>query len=171
MRPMLRAIATLAATAALLAALASTALAGNYAEVLYSDPGDEGATAGSEREIRFTLLQHGVTAVEDGPVLVTATLPGSDPIQVEATSHGGGIWSAVITFPTAGAWQLRVTHAVFETPPATELAVGAAPSVAPGTIPVVAVLLLAGAILVVVVAVSRGRSSLGRTAPEPIRPG
>lgn len=169
MRPMLRLITALVATAALLAALASTALAGNYAEVLYTDPDDAEVVAGAEREIRFMLLQHGITAIEDGAVHLTATLPGSDPIEVEATSHGGGIWSAVVTFPTAGDWQLRVTHATFETPPATTLAVTEVPFDATGALLVAGVALIAGA-LIVLVAVGRGRTSVGQPTPEPIHP-
>jgi hypothetical protein len=104
----------------------TSALAGNYAEVSLA-PGDMPPTAGEERELRLTLLQHGVTPVDVGTVTLTAWLPGTgERLAVEATSLGGGEWIAALTFPTDGDWQMRVTHSVFETPEASLIAVAPA---------------------------------------------
>ena len=59
----------------------------------------------------FPLLQHGVTPVDDGEVLITGVPPGSGgPVTAEGTPLGDGAWSATIAFPSPGEWQIRVTH-------------------------------------------------------------
>ncbi len=79
MRSPTRLVLMAATVASLVALSASAAAAGNYAEVGYTDGMDTPPTAGEEREIRFTLLQHGVTPVDHGQVQVTATGVGADP--------------------------------------------------------------------------------------------
>jgi hypothetical protein len=149
---------------ALSTALAGIALAGNFAAVTFIDGSGDPPVAGEAREIHFTLLQHGVTPISDGNVELTATLPGTDEsITVPATSLGGADWVATITFPTEGDWQVQVTHSVFETSPASTLAVAspsAAAAAAQGPSPTFLMLAaLAGLSLVAMAAVAlvRGR--------------
>jgi len=127
----MRTIGRLALGAATLAALsmaaAGIALAGNFGAVTFVDGTADPPTAGEAREIRFSLLQHGVTPINDGTVALTATLPGTDEsISVPATNVANGEWAATVTFPVEGDWQVRVTHSVFETSPASTLAVASA---------------------------------------------
>lgn len=139
------------ATATLLSLAAGAVAAGSYADVGFTDGMDAPPTAGEERDIGFTLLQHGVTPVDFGEVTLTATAPGAAPVAVQATSLGDGRWMATVTFPAAGDWQLRVTHSELETPPAVGVAVDEAAVVWPASLlPVAAmattaVLFLAGA--------------------------
>ena len=141
----------LAAASFLVTLTAGAAAAGNYADVGFIDGMSEPPIAGEEREIRFSLLQHGVTPVDHGQVVLTATLPGADPLIFEAAPLGDGEWLATILVPTAGDWQLRVTHSEFETPAAVQMPVAEAAfswhgSMLPiAAIALVAVLLLAGA--------------------------
>ena len=141
----------LGAASLLVALTAGAAAAGNYADVGFIDGMSEPPTAGEEREIRFSLLQHGVTPVDHGQVVLTATLPGAESLTFEATPLGDGEWIATILVPTAGDWQLRVTHSEFETPAAVAMPVAEAAFSWPGsmlpvaTIALAAVLLLAGA--------------------------
>lgn len=104
----------------------ATVLGGNYADATIA-PSDERPTAGEEREIRITLLQHGVRPVESGTVEVTASLPWSGTTITAAATHvGGGEWVATMAFPSAGEWQLRVVHSTLVTPPASVFSVGPA---------------------------------------------
>ena len=116
-----------ATLATLLMAAAGIALAGNFGAVTFVDGTADPPTAGEAREIRFSLMQHGVTPINDGTVALTATLPGTDEsISVPATNVANGEWAATVTFPVEGDWQVRVTHSVFETSPASTLAVASA---------------------------------------------
>ena len=123
MRRLIRTTLALAMLASRSARLtAATVAAGNYAESSIIDGADTPPTAGEERELRLLLLQHGVTPVDHGSVELTAWLPGTDErLAVVATSVGDGEWVADVTFPTAGDWQMRVIHSVFETPPASAI--------------------------------------------------
>jgi hypothetical protein len=124
MRHLSRVGAGLVALVALLTLVSGTALAGNYGEVTIIDGAAGPPTAGEEREIRFSLLQHGVAPIEDGRVDVTLTHPGTgDDLTVQAVHLGDGIWVARVTFPAAGEWRIGVTHQWFETSPPTTLAV------------------------------------------------
>jgi hypothetical protein len=131
--------------------MAGAAAAGNYAEVGYTEGMDAPPTAGEEREIRFSLLQHGVTPVNFGQVTLTATMSGVEPVVVQASSLGGGAWAASLTFPTAGDWQLRVTHSELETPPSVAVSVAEAALTWPalvlpiGAIGIAAIVLVAAA--------------------------
>jgi hypothetical protein len=170
MRRLIRTTLSLAVLAALVAVLAGAVAAGNYAETSIVDGADTPPTAGEERELRVLLLQHGITPVDHGSVELTAWLPGTDErISVMATSTGAGEWVATVTFPTAGDWQLRITHSEFETPPALAFAVGsslaAAWLLATGSI---AAMLLVALALIVVARRMDGRA--GREpAGEPVR--
>ena len=150
MRHLRRLGIALGALGALMAVMTATTLAGGWAEVGMVDGSEEPPVAGEEREIRFSLLQHGVTAVDFGEVQLTAVHPESGQvITVPATNHGGGRWSAVLTFPVDGEWQIGVAHNDLETSPPTVLAVGKGSGLAwlPGAISVGAFLLAAAVVL------------------------
>ena len=148
------------ATASIILALTAGAVAaGNYADVGFIDGMSEPPTAGEEREIRFSLLQHGVTPVDHGQVMLTATLPGADPLTFEATALGDGEWVATILVPTAGDWQLRVTHSEFETPVAVPMPVAEAAFSWPGSILPIAAIALVGVLLLA------GAGFVARRAP------
>ncbi|HET9416203.1 MAG TPA: FixH family protein [Candidatus Limnocylindria bacterium] len=151
--------------ASLASLMAGAAVAGNYAEVGYTDGMDAPPTAGEEREIRFSLMQHGVTPVDFGQVTLIATMPGAQPVTVAAASLGAGEWAATLTFPTAGDWQLRVTHSEFETPPAHAVSVAeAALSWPASAVPIAGIGL--GAVVLVA-----GAAWLTRRLPRPAVPG
>ena len=151
---------------------AGLALAGNFAEVAFVDGSADPPVAGEARDIQFSLLQHGVTPVTFGDVALIATLPGTDEsIAVPATSLGGGEWSATVTFPIEGDWQVRVTHNVFETSPASLLAVSAAADAAsaaaaqPWTFVLLAAVVLLGLGAMTAIAVVRARREGAPAAP------
>jgi hypothetical protein len=123
---LLRRLTTVGTAVAVLTALMTTvALAGGWAEVVMEDGSEGPPIAGEEREIRFTLLQHGVTAVDFGEVQLTVTNSQTgEVISVPATNHGGGSWSAIVTFPVGGDWQIGVAHNDLETSPPTTVSVG-----------------------------------------------
>jgi hypothetical protein len=161
MRRLIRMAAALAAIG-LMATLATTSVvAGNWAETSMVDGADAPPTAGEARELRFTLMQHGVTPVDFGTVELTATLPGSDErISAPATHVGAGEWTATVTFPVEGDWQLRVVHSVFETPAASTFSVAGGPG--PAWLPLTASLaglLLAAVALVAATRLLRSRPS------------
>ena len=132
----------LAALAAL--ALASTALAGGWAQVtvpnLPTDP-----PAGGETVIDLTVLQHGVTAVSWPRLTVVATdaISGA-AIAAQAKASGpDGHYTATLTFPSAGEWTLSfmspdlvmdgtatlsVAEAIVVAPPAAATPAAAAPA-------------------------------------------
>jgi YtkA-like protein len=165
MRQFFRLALSLAVMTALAALTAGSVAAGNYAETSIVDGADTPPTAGEERELRVLLLQHGVTPVDHGSVDLTAWLPATDEhITVPATSVGDGEWLATVTFPTAGDWQVRIVHSVFETPAAMAMAVEPAPTMAvlPAAGAIAAMLLLA-----LVLIVTARRLAGGRAATEP----
>jgi hypothetical protein len=143
------ALAGIAALVALAASTslagAGTALAGNFGEVTFIHGADGPPTAGEEREIRFSLLQHGVAPIEDGRVDVTLTHAGTgQELTVQATHLGDGIWAAAVTFPVDGDWRIAIGHEWFETSEPTTMAVAPVEGISwlPATIAVAA---LAGA--------------------------
>lgn len=121
----------LAGAALLFAAGSGVVAAGGFAEVGIETGSDAPPVAGQEREIRISLLQHGVTPVNDGRVELTATHPESgEAINVEAISRGSGEWVASVTFPVGGEWRVRVLHQDFETSAPIPLSVDAADQLA-----------------------------------------
>jgi len=125
MRHLTRVGTGLATLAALLALITGTALAGGWAEVVMTGASEDPPVAGETDEVDFTLLQHGVTAVDFGDVELTAINPDTgQELTVPARSLGGGRWSASITFPVAGDWQIGVRHNDLETSGPTTLRVG-----------------------------------------------
>ena len=88
MRYLTRLGAAAVALGALTALMTGTALAGGWAEVVITDGSEGPPIAGEEREIQFTLLQHGVTAVDFGEVQLTAVNSETgESITVPATNH------------------------------------------------------------------------------------
>jgi len=119
-----RSTLVLAALAILLALAASPVGAGGAATVDVMSGLDAPPVAGEDREVRVLLLQHGVTPVDFGAVTMTGVLPETgQSVSTAATSIGGGTWTATVAFPTAGDWQLRVTHDELATPDAVALTV------------------------------------------------
>jgi hypothetical protein len=146
-------------------------VAGNFAEVTYIDGGGDPPVAGEEREIRFSLLQHGVTPIDDGQVgLTLINADSGERLTVAATSLGDGLWTATVTFPTGGNWQVGVTHEWFETSvpiaieviPAEAAALAWLPAVlAVGTFVAVALVVTVGMLL------ARRREPAMTTVEEP----
>jgi len=173
MRRLIRMTLALAMLGVLNALTAATVAAGNYAETSIVDGADTPPTAGEQRELRLLLLQHGVTPVDHGTVELTAWLPGTDErISVMATSMGGGEWVANVTFPTAGDWQMRILHSVFDTPDASAFAV--APSSMATWLPAtgsIALLLLVAVGLIVVARRVSGRRASNEPVGEALRSG
>lgn len=151
MRYLARIGAALTTLTALMTFATATVLAGNFGEVTIIDGAEGPPTAGETREIRFVLLQHGVTPIEDGRVDVTLTNPESGgAITVQAVHEGEGIYVASVAFPVAGDWGIAVHHEWFETSAPTTMAVAAAEASAwlPAAL---AILAFAGAASIVVV--------------------
>jgi hypothetical protein len=158
--------AALAAQAALVALMTGTALAGGWAEVTMVDGAGDPPIAGEEREIRFSLLQHGVTAVDFGHVQLTAINPDTgESITVAATNHGGGIWSALVTFPSDGNWEIGVAHDGLLTSEPTTMAVGRLDAFTwvPGVLAIGGFGLMAALVVGSMLLIGRR----GRTAAEP----
>ena len=167
MRRLIRTMLALAMLATIATLTAASVAAGNYAETsIIGGGGDTPPTAGEELELRLMLLQHGVTPVDHGSVELTAWLPGTDErISIAATSVGRGEWVATVTFPTAGDWQMRIVHSVFDTPPPTTIAVG--PSASAGWLAAagsISAMLLVAVALIAVARLIGG----GRVASEPV---
>jgi hypothetical protein len=104
--------AALAALAATLI-LAGTALAGGWANAVMDEPPPpDPPSAGEPITIGFTLLQHGVTPVNDpAPTVTVRNAATGEELSVIATQEGAsGHWVAVITFPSDGTWRYEVTH-------------------------------------------------------------
>jgi len=103
--------AALAALAATMI-LAGTALAGGWANAVMDEPPpSDPPSAGEPITIGFTLLQHGVTPVNDPAPTVTVRNATGEELSVIATQEGAsGHWVAVITFPSDGTWRYEVTH-------------------------------------------------------------
>ena len=167
MRRLIRTALATALLAALTAVTAATVAAGNYAETSIIDGADTPPTSGEERQLRLLLLQHGVTPVDHGEVLLTAWLPGSgESVTVPAASAGNGEWIVAVTFPTSGDWQLRIVHSEFETTPAMTFAVADGRFLAwmPSGGAIAGTLLVAVALVLVARRIAGGRAS-----DEPVR--
>lgn len=106
-----RFLLSLLAAAALTTLATGSALAGGWA-VVVPDPaavdGPVEPVASEPVRIGFTLLQHGVTAVDDGVTRVTFRGAAGEEIVVTAESTGDGHWVASANLPTAGVWSWSV---------------------------------------------------------------
>ena len=129
MRVITRTAAAALSALALLTVVAGTALAGGWAEVTVAPHSGDAPVAGEERELRLTVLQHGIAPVDWGDVTLTGTNAATgETITVAARSAGDGEWIAPVTFPTDGTWQLAVAHSDLETSALPSLSVGQAES-------------------------------------------
>jgi hypothetical protein len=141
----------LAALAAL--ALASTALAGGWAQVTVPNPpGDP--PAGEETTIELNVLQHGVTPVSWPRITVIATNEATGEATAAQAKASGpdGHYTAKLTFPSEGAWTIIFASPELQMDGTATLNVSpallAAPAVAAATsgidmLPVALVLLVA----------------------------
>jgi hypothetical protein len=174
MRQLRRLSTAAAAIAALTALMTGVALAGGWAEVVMVDDSQGPPIAGEETEIRFSLLQHGVSAVDFGEVQLTATNSETgEVISVPATNHGGGSWSAIVTFPVEGDWQIGVAHNDLETSPPTTVSVGPIDGLAwlPGLLSVGLFALAAIVVLGSMLLIGRRRSLPATASPRTVRAG
>lgn len=165
----------LAALAAL--GLASTALAGGWAQVTVPNlPADP--PAGDETVIDLTVLQHGVTAVSWSRLTVVATNTATDEAIAAVAKATGpdGHYTATITFPSEGEWTLsfmspdlimdgtatlNVAAALVVAPPAVRQATPTAGASAFDVVPW-ALLLVVGAIAIAsLAAFLRARDGVG----------
>ena len=111
MRYLTRVGAGLATLAALLALITGTALAGGWAEVVMTGGSEDPADRRRDRRDRV----HAPPARGHGRRLRRrassrpSTRRRARSITVPATSLGGGRWSASVTFPAAGSWQIGVS--------------------------------------------------------------
>jgi hypothetical protein len=171
MRHLVRVGGGVATIGMLLTLMAGTALAGGYAEVTFVDGTGEPSTAGEEREIRFSVLQHGVTAVDWGGVNLVAVNPDSgESVTVPATNQPGGRWSAVVTFPSGGEWQLTVTHTDLATPGPIGLTVAPSAAAMAWLPALLAVSAFAAVAIAVAVGMLRARSRPSTLATPVERP-
>jgi hypothetical protein len=105
--------AALATTAAVLltGALASAAAAGGWALATLDAPPTEPGVGGTVT-VGFTLMQHGVTPVDWGQplVMLVETASGETVTAVAHPSGSVGHWTAQLTVPAAGSWNLSIRH-------------------------------------------------------------
>jgi hypothetical protein len=92
--------------------LASTALAGGWANAIMDAPPDDPGGPNQPITIGFTLLQHGVTPVEWGPTQVVLTNEASgETVTFDAQPQGAaGHWVAEVSVPANGTWTYLVRH-------------------------------------------------------------
>jgi hypothetical protein len=92
--------------------LASSALAGGWAQAIMDAPPDDPGGANQPVTIGFTLLQHGVTPVDWGTAQVVLTNDATgQSVTVDARPQGAvGHWVAEISVPAEGTWSYEVRH-------------------------------------------------------------
>jgi hypothetical protein len=102
---------TLVAAAALAAALIApaTALAGGWATVGLSSLPD-GTRPGEEWVVDLTLLQHGVTPLEEVEprILIRGDSAGAEETFAAEATERAGVYRAWVVFPPAGEWSYSV---------------------------------------------------------------
>lgn len=168
-----RLILAMAALAAVLALSAVPVAAGGVATAEVTAGLDEPPVAGEDREVHVLLLQHGVTPVDFGSVVMTAVQPESgESFSAEATSLGNGAWAATLAFPSAGDWEVSVTHNELATPAAMAITVAdAGLALPPMAAPVAGMALLALVLVTAIAIVRRQRPGAPATGPaEPSLP-
>jgi hypothetical protein len=106
---MRRLLLSLSAALALAGLTASLAAAGGMAIVVPDEStGIDDPVAGEPFSLGFTLLQHGVTPVDDGLVEVVLASPGGQELVSRAEAQGDGHWLVETTLPESGAWSWTV---------------------------------------------------------------
>jgi hypothetical protein len=147
---------------------AAPVAAGGSATIEVTAGLDEPPVAGEERELRVLVLQHGVTPVDFGTVIVTATRAGSgESVTAQATSLGAGTWAASLAFPEAGPWQVRVVHDELAMPAPISVTVASSGIDLPAAAPIVG---LAALVLVLALVVALGRRPRSSTPAAPVEP-
>lgn len=149
-----------AATAALSAMaltliLATSALAGGWANAIMDSPPDDPGGPNQPITIGFSLLQHGVTPVDWGTAQVVLTNEATgQSVTVDAAPQGkAGHWVAEVSVPAEGTWSYEVRHdleiSMVGFDPIVIGEAAAAPAAAPASTAATAqpALLLAGAFL------------------------
>ena len=113
------------------------ALAGGWATVIVDQASITGWQPGEPQQVEVTLMQHGVTPVNDGTVHFTLTNAASgETTTVTARRTGDGRWTATLTAAAAGDWSLVVLHSGLDTTQAGPISItvgGAAAATAPAT--------------------------------------
>ena len=92
--------------------LATSALAGGWANAIMDTPPDDPVSPGQPITIGFTLLQHGVTPVDWGmPQVVLTNEATGGSVTFDSRPQGAvGHWVAEISVPAAGTWSYQVRH-------------------------------------------------------------
>ena len=171
MRLLSRLVAGLASLVSLLTLIAGTTLAGGYAEVVLPDGAEGPLAPGEQRDLTFTLLQHGVTPVDWGNVtLIGVNADTGERISAPAESIGNGEWTAGITFPSAGDWAVRVLHEDLETSMATTFSVAAPDALAwlPAAVAIGLFGLVVLGVTAAMVATRARREAPASGAPRPV---
>ena len=120
------------------------------------DSGGGGITEGTEQRVDFRLLAHGFNPVDWGTAMLVATNRDTgDAVRVPAENLGKGLWTATLTFPAEGSWQLSVEHSEVLTSNLPIVEVAGAPALGTGvaqalTVALVAAMALAGVALLVI---------------------
>lgn len=110
------------------------ALAGGWATVTVDQVSISGWQPGEPQQVEVTLMQHGVTPVNDGTVRFTLTNAATgETTTVTAEPTGDGHWTATLTVSSAGNWSLLVRHSGLETTQAgpIPIAIGGGAAAAP----------------------------------------
>lgn len=107
-----RAAAAIVSASALTLLLASSALAGGWANAVMDEAPNQPGGTGEPVTIGFTLLQHGVTPVDWGTTQVVLTNDATgQSVTFDARPQGAdGHWVAEISVPAAGTWSYQVRH-------------------------------------------------------------
>jgi hypothetical protein len=101
-------MARLVLLALVLLALPSTALGGGFATVQLSSL-PEGTPPGGTWAVELTVLQHGVTPLEDvSPLVRISNLDGLSREFPAAPTGEPGVYAADVVFPTAGTWSYEI---------------------------------------------------------------
>ena len=92
--------------------LATTALAGGWANAVMDTAPDEPGGPNQPVTMGFTLLQHGVTPVDWGTTQVVLTNQATgESVSFDARLQGAtGHWVAEISVPADGTWSYEVRH-------------------------------------------------------------
>jgi hypothetical protein len=92
--------------------LATSALAGGWAQAVMDTPPDDPGGPNQPVTIGFTLLQHGVAPVDWGTATVVLTNSATgQSVSTDARPQGPvGHWVAEISVPAEGTWSYEVRH-------------------------------------------------------------
>jgi hypothetical protein len=115
--------------------MATSALAGGWANAIMDTPPDDPVTPGQPITIGFTLLQHGVTPVDWGTSQVVLTNEATgQSVTFDSRPQGAvGHWVAEISVPAEGTWSYQVRHDLeIEMTGFDPITVGPAPAQAAG---------------------------------------